>query len=194
MTRTAWITEIWRARQADVDAVKRAVAHVPAGAAVLPAEHTAVYGTPAPRGRYFFWATLPSYTHYPALAVLWRRAFVPTLFTAPGKQPLKVQAPWRDISALEGVPAPVDALASFDASPGAIYFFGFVAHWRERFDYVLVVNADLPHGRVMTQPLPELELVADEGFARLYRVLQTNGGPPQPSPPSAKASGEAGSD
>ena len=46
----------------------------------------------------------------------------------------------------------------------------YLRAWRERFDYALVVNADLPDDLGPFVPPPELELVADEGFAQLYRI------------------------
>jgi hypothetical protein len=190
LARTAWVAGIWRESQGDVAAVERVLARVPAGAAVLPTQHTPAYGTPAPRGRYFYFSIIPSYSHYPSLAVPWRRAFVPTLFATPGKQPLRVQAPWRSFATLEGETAPVHLLASFEPTPRAIYFYGFAERWREHFDYVLVVNADLPHVRG-EPPLPELELVADEGFARLYRNPHARGGTPagSPAPSGAREGG-----
>ena len=39
--------------------------------------------------------------------------------------------------------------------------------WRERFDYVLVLNADLADESGPLPPVPGLEPLADEGFARL---------------------------
>jgi hypothetical protein len=42
--------------------------------------------------------------------------------------------------------------------------------WRERFDYVLVVNADAPDDDGPFVPPAEMELVRDEGFAQLYHI------------------------
>ncbi len=42
--------------------------------------------------------------------------------------------------------------------------------WRERFDYVLLLNADTADKYGSVPLPPELEPVADEGFARLYRI------------------------
>jgi len=170
LVRTGWIAGIWHERQSDIRAVERALAPVPAGAAVLPAQHMpAPSRTPAPRGRYSALGP-PSHWHHPALAVPRRAAFVPTLFTAPGKQPLRVVPPWDAISVLEGVPAPVHLLRSFVRSPDVLYAAGYAENWRTRFDYVLLVNADLPDADGELPPQPELELLADEGFARLYRI------------------------
>jgi hypothetical protein len=168
LARTGWMAGIWQQRQADVTAVERALALVPPGAAVLPAEHVPDRWVTAPEGRYLL-GRLPSYWHYPALAIPQRRAFVPTLFTTLGKQPLRVLPPWDSISVPEGRPAPVQLLRSFVPSPAISYQIGYVANWRERFDYVLVMNADLPD-RWDERSLPELEPLADEGFARLYRI------------------------
>src|SRR5262249_27878525 len=114
IVRTGAIAAIWIARQADVRAVARALAHVPSGAAVLPLEHAppARAIAEAPVGRYF--GATPSYWHYPVLAIPWRQAFVPTLFTAAGSQPVRVLPPW-DQLAVPGAPiASVRVLQSAD--------------------------------------------------------------------------------
>lgn len=169
LARTAWIGCVWQERQSDVAAVERALGLVPAGAAVLPAQHIPDRTVPAPRGR-FLGTGLPGYVHFPALAVTQRAAFVPTLFTAAGKQPLRVRAPWHSISVPEGVPVPAGFLRSFASDPWLAYLVGYVDHWRTRFDYVLLLSADLPDAHGGMPQTPELELLADEGFARLYRI------------------------
>ncbi len=174
LARTSWIAGIWRERQADVAAVETVLALVPAGAAVLPVEHTGMNGATLPRGRVLA-IGLPSYWHLASLAVPLRHAFVPTLFTAPGKQPLRVLPPWAEISVLEGMPAPVHYLHAFVPSPQISYMIGYMAHWRERFDYMLVLNADVPDEDDEAS-VPGLELLADHGFARLYRILRDGSG------------------
>lgn len=168
--RTGWIASIWQGRQADVAAVEGVLAFVPAGAAVLPVDHTGTSGARSPSGSTLA-AGLPFYWHLPSLAVPLRHAFVPTLFAAPGKQPLRVLAPWAEISVLEGVPAPVHYLHAFVPSPQMSYMVGYMAHWRERFDYVLVLNAQAPNADDETS-VTGLELLADRGFARIYRILR----------------------
>ena len=173
LARTGWIASIWQERQADVAAVEDALAFVPAGAAVLPVEHAGTDGAGMSRGRVLA-VGLPLHWHLPSLAVPLRQAFVPTLFTAPGKQPLRVLPPWAEISVLEGLPAPVRDLRAFVPTPWEAYMVGYVAHWRDRFDYVLVLNAQLPDADDEAS-VPGLELLADRGFARLYRVLHKDG-------------------
>jgi hypothetical protein len=46
----------------------------------------------------------------------------------------------------------------------------YVRHWRTRFDYLLLLNADLPDAAGGLPDLPELELLEDAGFVRLYRI------------------------
>jgi hypothetical protein len=167
--RAAWIGDVWSQRQSDVAAVERALSHVPAGAAVLPVEHRpSVRGRAmAPVGRYFHFGA--SFYHQYTLAVIDRRAYSPLVFTTAGKQPLRVLPPWADISAPNGGRAPTlrvlhrPSAAWIKAQP-------YVRDWRSRFDYALMLNADVLDD-VDREPLPAgMTLLDDEGFARLYRI------------------------
>jgi hypothetical protein len=169
VARTGWILSVWQEREPDVVAVEDALAAVPLGVAVLPVEH-ADTARDAPRGRLLALG-LPTYRHLQSLAVPLRHAFVPTIFTAPGKQPLVVLPPWDGISVREGLPAPVHYLRNYVPSPRVTYMIGYMAHWRDRFRYVLVLNAEArdPDDEAS---IPDLELLADRGFAKLYRIRQ----------------------
>ena len=120
--------------------------------------------------------------HLPVLAVPWASAFVPTLFAAAGKQPLRVRPPWDALAVQEGRPTPMRNLAvlpdvlapMMDAHP-SLYFVRFLRDWRAQFDYVLVINADRPDRFGPIPDIPALELVADEGFAQLWRVIRPTG-------------------
>lgn len=168
LLRSAWIGSIWHERQADLVAVQRAIAAVPPGAALLPAEWQFAPDAPLPRGRRTA-IGLVSWIHLAAYAVPERQAYVPTLFSSPGKVPLRVRPPWNEVSVFEGGPVPLPFLTEFPDDPWWNYMVGYGRHWRDRFDYVLLLNADLPPAPGEEIP-PELELVADEGFARLYRI------------------------
>jgi hypothetical protein len=165
--RTAWVSRIWIARQADFASVERALEQVPSGAAVLPLEHlpSAQDMKQAPLGRYLL-RGYPNYGNVAALAIVERHAFIPTLFTAAGKHPIRVLPPWDEIAVAEGSIASVDQLAD----PQAIPLFPYLAHWRDRFDFLLVVCADLPNERGPLPSLPGLRLVSDQSFAKLYRI------------------------
>jgi hypothetical protein len=164
--RTAWIGAIWHERQADIRAVERAVQSVPAGAAVLGLDNTDVSLDPSdyPAGRYFHNGH-PTHWSFSVLAIMWRHVFVPNLFRAVGKQPLAVLPPWNEISLPEDGLLPAHALIDPRQTP--VHF----ANWRERYDYVLLLNADAGRTVELAQ-LPELVLERDVGFARLYRVMR----------------------
>lgn len=169
--RAAWIAHAWSAVRADTLAVERVLTHVPPGAALLsmqnlPDSHQAIWH--GPLGRFTYGE--PAYRHLPSLAIVQRRAFVPTLFTAAGKQPVTVRPPWSEIAVPEGdLPSP-----SALRDPRIIaHRFPYLAHWRTRFDYLLLLNADMADGKGQLPDDPALTLVADEGFARLYRIVRS---------------------
>jgi hypothetical protein len=164
--RTAWIGSIWHEREADVRALQRAVAYVPAGAALLPLDNAdaRLDWSAYPVGRYFHNGH-PTHWSLSALAIMWRRAFVPNLFWAAGKQPLCVLPPWDEISFPEDGLWPAGILTDPRRTPEHF------RRWRERYDYVLLLNADVGRGADLNG-LASLQLVRDEGFARLYRVLK----------------------
>ena len=121
--RTAWIGSIWQDRQVDIAAVERVLAALPAGAILLPAERIRPEGEDASND-HMLANGLPWHLHLAALAVPLRHAFVPTLFTIPGKQPLRVQPPWSEIAVLEGPPATVAYLREFVPTPTRTYMWG----------------------------------------------------------------------
>ena len=165
--RTAWVGWVWWQRSADVAAVERALEPVPAGALVLPLEHSPI-ANQVPLGRVFI-DGFPAYYHLAGLAVLRRQAFVPTLFTARGKQPLAVRPAWQALAVPEGPLASVNAVEHLDRLDWYRATAPYLEHW-QRFDYALVLNADMPdiYGPVS---LPAaFELVRDEGFAQLWRI------------------------
>jgi hypothetical protein len=166
LLRTAYITTVWRGAERDLAAVRSAVASVEPGSAVLPVQYEI---SPAdrplvPTGR-LLGGKAPNYWHYPSLVVVDRKAFIPWLFSTPGKQPLRVLPPWSEISTDEGLPQPVSALMTINAGR-----YAFMNDWHSRFDYVLLLNADLKSNGPTIEQVPGLRLVTDQGFARLYRV------------------------
>ncbi|HTK34360.1 MAG TPA: hypothetical protein VL358_03610 [Caulobacteraceae bacterium] len=180
--RAAWIGGIWFERQADADAIERALSHVPAGAAVLPLDHRpSIRGMArAPVGRYFHLGA--SYYHDYTLSVMQRGAFSPLIFTMQGKQPLRVRAPWNEISVPNGGRSPTLGVLR-KPTRGWLIVAPYIRHWRERFDYALMLNADVLES-VDKEVLPEgMTLVANEGFARLYRIDRLRPAPPEEAEP-----------
>jgi hypothetical protein len=170
---SAWIGWNWRAMNRDMNDVRQVLAAVPAGAAILPLQHDPSLSVKwrAPAGRYMFAVGDATYRHFDAVAVPQRRAFVPNLFSARGLQPLRVLGDWdgvvehnggdlASVSALNRAPLPDEA--------------SYIPHWRDRFDYVLVMNADMPDQSGPFRPPQELTLVSANHFAQLWRVAHPN--------------------
>ena len=168
---SAWVGWNWRAMERDMRAVEAVLAAVPAGATILPLQHDPSLRLMwhAPAGRYMFGVGDATFRHFDALAVPLRHAFVPNLFAARGLQPLKVLGAWdRIVEHNGGDLASVSALVRPPLPEEASYIPG----WRERFDYVLVLNADMPDQSGPFHPPPELTLVSVTRFAQLWRVAR----------------------
>jgi hypothetical protein len=158
--RTGWILDHWQAGRRDIAAVERALASLPAGAMLLSVQPPAEARAPGLR----LMGGLTPALHYPLRAVPLRQAFVPTLFSAEGKQPLRVLPPWRDLSVPDGV-LPEPRHLQMTGAPLLLRVFPYLAAWRQDFGHLLLIDAT-------GQPAPAegLELLSDQGFARLYRV------------------------
>ncbi|MBY5352353.1 hypothetical protein HFO94_02105 [Rhizobium leguminosarum] len=168
--RTGWIGWNWWLAQKDVAAVETVLKKLPAGAAVLPLEHDSetVSGF-AYSSRYFFMRE-ETFWHLPTLAVPFSHAFVPTLFTAKGKQPLSVLTPWSEIAVPEGNLLSIGVLSCPAMMQEYKGFTPYLSDWRRRFDFILVANADLPDRYVGTFMPAGLTLIEDAGFAKLYAI------------------------
>lgn len=172
--RAGFVLSVWIEREQDGVAVERVLQHVPPGAAVLPAIPTIPVDA-LPRGRHVL--GLPTFWHLPVLAIPLRRAFVPTLFTGHGTQPVHMRppvhvlSPWNEIAGDAIRPVQLHELVEMPTGPREERWVGYARDWRRRFDYIIVLNADL--GADFLTPLNAvsgLRLVADAGFARLYQV------------------------
>ncbi len=151
--RTAVLTVNWRNHQDDVADLRRAMEQIDPGSHVLVAwagEEAGCCIAPGFLAAQPAWrvslGALPSLIHLPSLVTIERRAYVPTLFSHPGKQPLLVTAPYRDrcMAIHEGVPVDVRLLSRPETAtlrdhvePCPHYL-----RWREKYDYVLVMFAD----------------------------------------------------
>ena len=167
----AWVTWNWRAMEGDISALVRAISTVPAGARILPLQHapTLAVQWSAPSGRYMSSLGDPTFRHYAALATPLRRAFVPNLFSARGLQPLEVVGDWEHRVEHNGGPlASVSALGRPWRDRDPLY----LRAWRSQFDYLLVVNADLPDAAGRFRPPSGVKLVADTGFAQLWKIAR----------------------
>ncbi|MBB4572437.1 hypothetical protein [Rhizobium lentis] len=168
--RTGWIGWNWWLAQKDIAAVETVLKKVPVGAAVLPLEHDpkTVSGL-AHSSRYFFFRE-ETFWHLPTLATPFAHAFVPTLFTAKGKQPLSVLTPWSEIAVPEGNLLSIGVLLCPAMMQAYEDFTPYLLDWRGRFDFILAVNADTSDRYLGTVMPVGLTLVEDAGFAKLYAI------------------------
>ena len=170
VARTGSVAMIWQDRQVDIASVALALEAVPSGAKLLPLEHRPLDPSDAPIGRYMNFGET-SFRHLSALGLPWRHVFVPIIFAARGKQPIETQPPWSDITNPNGGEiADIHMLDDPEVLRKSLSYSPYVAHWREHFDYVIVLNADVPDRAGPLAPIPALSLVRDEGFARVYRI------------------------
>jgi hypothetical protein len=112
--------------------------------------------------------------HLPALAAIERSAMVSSLFTHPGKQPLRLKREWRDIGGVDGDPLVVEDLAAVDRGDPTVRSINPVGRpqrrywgtWRRDYDYVYILFT--PAG--YRPPVDRLEpLYRSDAFA-LFRI------------------------
>jgi hypothetical protein len=167
--RTTGVAWSWARMEPQLAATERVIADLPEGARVLPLQHrpTASVRLHAPAGRYLFNLGNATFSHYPLLAVPLRQAFVPTIFALRGKQPIEIRPAWTACSAPDGGRlVSVNGLGRHPGPKDPAY----MNRWRSCFDFILVLNADLPDAGGPFVPPPGVSLVADRGFAQLWRI------------------------
>jgi hypothetical protein len=181
-----WVGWNWTAMERDMDAARAVMAHLPAGARILPLQHDPTLSIKwhAPAGRYMFAVGDPTFRHFDALAVPFEHAFSPKLFAAKGIQPLVVLPPWDAIVEHTGGDLASVSALSRPPLPGEP---SYIAGWRRNFDYVLILNADIPDQSGPFRPPPELTPVAKTRFAELWRVA-----PPAAAPTPSRGATELG--
>lgn len=164
LVRIGSIGWIWQMRDADFAELKEAASAIPSGASVLLLQQHWSETGPTPLGRLvagFPSGRCASERHYASLIVMWRQAFIPSLFTVPGQQPLAVKPAYQGRAVYStGIPFIGDMNTASRRE-----FDPYLENWPQKFDYVLLLNADLG-----STPLPEARVIADHGFARLYQV------------------------
>ena len=167
LSRIAVVSAAWVSEQADIRAVREAIASVPAGSSLLPLrrEASAAERKHAPLGRYF--GGVATWLSYAEHAIPQQRVFVPLLFAITGQQPLAVQGRYAPISQPLGGSPP--RISELDVSPQPARH-SYLANWRRDFDYILLLDADATDKAGGELSPADVELVTDKGFAALYRI------------------------
>ena len=113
--------------------------------------------------------TYPMY-NAPTLAVHYADAFVPTLFTSVGKQPVVPREPYRRLAVPYGAPVRVAALRQLAEGESPPDIPSYVRSWQTDFEYLYVLGPAAPN------PMPDrLEVrEADPRFA-VYRIRKADG-------------------
>jgi hypothetical protein len=172
LVRVGFITHVWIASQRDVSDVREVIAAVTPGSRVLAADVVRVDNPawfdemPASRRLPELTAT---YWHLASFVLLDRHAFWPTVFASDTQQPIRVQEPYRELQAINSPPPNYVELATTQIPPSELKRFPFLRDWTDKFDYVLVLNAEgAPN---LDHFVPDhLQLLARRGIAALFKV------------------------
>lgn len=164
--RVVWVALAWHRGEADVTSVRQVLDALPRGASLFAVglDVTPEQRRMAPLARYLSpGAQQPLYWNYSTLAIAENGAFVRSLFASPGKQPIVFKPPY-DVLRNEGASTPIQGL-NVDWARVMDR-----ADWQQRYDYLLILNADIAGTGSLPAETPTLQAVADRGFARLYRI------------------------
>ncbi len=155
----AIVLGVWVSYRADYTAAKESFRHLPKSAMVLIGHNGAAADPPL--------SNLSEYPIYsvPTLAVQYADAFVPNLFTEPGKQPITARAPWQRLDIPYGGPAPISLLKNIAERGAPAGIPSFIRTWPRDFDYLYLV------GPPIANPMPgRLVEVSRAPRFVLYRI------------------------
>jgi hypothetical protein len=169
----AYLTDIWLESRQDIADVRQVLMPITPGSRVLSVEANPYYRNYPATPRYRIIAApgeAAAYWHFAAFALIDHRAYWSDAFAIPGQQPVLRRPPY-NLSGDGGTSPPplLQSLPLFaDAanSPAPSYY---LAGWPDKFDYVLVLNADKVPDLGEVMPL-HLTLLDHRGFAALFRV------------------------
>ncbi len=181
LVRTGSVAWVWYNERPDLAAVRETIKPIPPGSRVLVVVaqgpgggRFAAWGDPAlqpgaPTGRFLSITGIPTYWFIGALITIERHAFWPLLFSSDSKQPLAVLPPFDQLAVANGALPRYQGLALDNIPAADLKNFPYVANWRSRFDYVLVLNAGLAGN--LRHFLPDrLEFLDQTNFAALFRI------------------------
>jgi hypothetical protein len=170
LARTFVIGEVWSVHDAQIADFRQVIAPVQPGDRVLVVQTERNADPDAMVNRPDDVHTMlvnDATMHLPALLVIEHKAFWPLLFTAPTKQPVKVNPPYDAISLPEGELPWAGGLGDLD--PATLKWAPYLSEWQRKFDWVLVLNPqDAQEGYSL--PFDQLERVSAGKVAVLYRI------------------------
>lgn len=171
--KAAWIGSIWQKRSSDVVELKHIGQYIRPGEAVIVVRQYTPDPNQAPIGRFLVGSSgsaRETRRHLPSMLVIWRHAFIPTIFAVPGQHPLRI-APLRRsyASPLSRIPFPDELKASTTHDVQ-------VSRWKCDFTKLLLIGADQPTRTALDTS--NLYLLAQDGFAALYAIKPAEAGAP----------------
>lgn len=172
VARMALITDVWHNSQRDLADVRRAIEPVTPGSRVLAADvnptDNPAWNKIMPMSR-----RIPdvsaTYWHLASFVLIDRHAFWPNIFAEEYEQPIQISEPYRELEAVRAPPLNYTDLADHNPPQSEIARFPFLPDWKDKFDFVLLLNAEgAPN---LDNFLPnQLQLVDRQGIAALFRV------------------------
>jgi len=150
---------VWISYRADYAAMIESFRKIERGSLVL------VGGSGAGDDPPFHDLTEYPFYYAPTLAVHYANAFVPGLFTAAGKQPVRAEPIVERLAIPHGGPVPVTILTAIAAGKTAADVPPYIRSWDRDFDYLYVLGPHIPN------PMPNLleELDSSRRFV-LYKI------------------------
>jgi hypothetical protein len=172
LAKIAFITGVWIHSQQDVHDVRQIIAPVKAGRRVLDVQilknDNPAWFDAMPVGRRIPHLN-PTFWHLASFVLLDRRAFWPSIFANDTQQPIRVREPYTESLGTGAAPPDYQLLGSLQMSADEAERFPFLSHWDQKFDYVLLLNAE--GAGDLEQILPDkLELLDHRGIAALFRI------------------------
>jgi hypothetical protein len=154
-----YVYSVWRFYRVEYAAIVRSFDRLDRQARVLVGHSGGGEDPPMTQLREY-----PMY-HAPVLAVHYADAFVPTLFTSAGKQPIVARAVVRRLDVSTAGPVPIALLTAIAESRAPADVPAFITSWHRDFDYLYVVGPRTPNA------LPNVLQEVDAGSRFvLYRI------------------------
>jgi hypothetical protein len=172
IARVSLITNVWMQSQRDLADLRQTITSVTPGSRVLAADVQYrdnpdwYLNMPASRR---LPEVAPTYWHLASFVLLDRHAFWPNIFAEESQQPIAIIAPYRELEAVRSPPLNYLDLTMSRLPDQELEHFPYLADWREKFDFVLLLNAEgAPN---LDHFLPDqLQLVDRQGIAALFKV------------------------
>lgn len=172
VARIAFITNVWAKSQRDITDLRQVIEPIAPGSRVLTAD-VVYHDNP----RWFSAMPMsrnlpdvsPTYWHIASFVLLDRHAFWPSIFAEDSQQPIAINEPYRDLTTGGHPPPNYLYLAMPQVPAKELVIFPFLLDWQNKFDYVLVLNAE-GAPELDNFLSKKLQFVNRQGIAALFRV------------------------